>query len=252
MTIVERALFEHDLWDGREETTAFGSARIRKYWEEGVGVIPGYGPEVAWSGSFVAWVAHQGAPGTLARSGRHSVYARAAINNPKVQAYKAYPAYVVTDVRPGDIVLKGRPGESHTFGVLHADESINSHADIVVEVSPKEAIAIGGNKTGNTVRKEVYPRAPDGTVMGGVFAVLRSGPAPSWYFNAPEWRRARDSEVTPEMRADAVTAVRALALGELLYGDDYLIAVETHWDAQRGHHRGASVFLPATNLEAVA
>lgn len=249
-SVAERALFELSLWDGRSESTAFGLSRIGKYWLEGVGVSdPDL--ELPWSGAFIAWVTHQGAPGALARSGRHTVYARAAINARDPYQYSAYPPHVVTSPRVGDIVLKGRPGAEHTFGVLHSDEPIESHADIIVEVQDNYVRAVGGNKTGNTVAAENYPRGADGRVLGA-FAVLTPGPAPVWYFNDPAWRRAEVSEVPDDLVRDAKIAVQELALGETLLIDDYLIAVETHYDKNRGYHRGASVFLPADEMAAAA
>lgn len=59
------------------------------------------------------------------------------------------------------------------------------------------------------------------------------------------WRRARQWEVTPEMTEAAARAVDSdRSMGDLVEYGDFAVLIESHYDNQRGAHRGASVMLP--------
>jgi hypothetical protein len=248
VTVAEQAKKEMKEWKGRTEDSEFGRSKIAEYWKDGVGVEPSPDPvKVPWSGAFISYTVQKGAPNSLPKAGNHSLYAKYSINAKGPFKYSSYPAHIIKEPKVGDIIIKARPGEERTFSELHGDEPFSSHGDIITEVYPDSVVAIGGNKTGNTVTSEKYPRIADGTIKG-IFTVLRRGESPVYYATVPGMRRAKQSEVTPQMMEDAKTAVKVFALGELMYGDGYTIAVETHEDPARGKHRGASVFVPGENV----
>lgn len=65
--------------------------------------------------------------------------------------------------------------------------------------------------------------------------------ADTWYADIPGYRRAKESEITPEMREDAKRSL-SNPLGTILKRPDYAIAIETHSNAPKG----ASIFLKET------
>lgn len=66
-----------------------------------------------------------------------------------------------------------------------------------------------------------------------------------YYFAHPaDLRRAKQSEVTPEMMREAIAAL-AQPLGTRIDCEGgYTIILETHHNASKGYHKGATVFLP--------
>lgn len=62
----------------------------------------------------------------------------------------------------------------------------------------------------------------------------------------PAWRRAKSGEVTPEMYQSAVKFLNSGGLlGETLTYPDFLLAAETHYNEDKGNHKGISVFVRA-------
>lgn len=57
------------------------------------------------------------------------------------------------------------------------------------------------------------------------------------------YRRAKQSEVTPAMMADA-SASLSLPIGSFVIRDGYAIGLEHHVNTEKGRHKGATVFLP--------
>lgn len=64
------------------------------------------------------------------------------------------------------------------------------------------------------------------------------------YMTPAGFRRARDYEVSSAMRQDAATTL-AQPLGTFVIRDGYALGVEHHESAERGRHKGVSVFLPS-------
>lgn len=63
------------------------------------------------------------------------------------------------------------------------------------------------------------------------------------YLSPYGYRRALQSEVTPVMMQDAVSSL-SKPIGSFLIRDGYAIGLEHHHNAEKGRHKGASVFLP--------
>lgn len=238
--VAAQAARELHRWRGIDENHPKGRKMIADYWRQGVGVSPKM--DQHWSGAFIAYVANKGAPGSLPKTGGHAAYAAMQIRNADPDKYTTFLGDL--PVRVGDIILKPRPGETRDFDELRSGKFFGSHGDIVTKVTPTHAIAIGGNKRGDTVATEAYPLNPDGSARG-VFAVLRRArDFPIVVANlGPDWRRAREEEVDPEWVQDAWQLLPRYAPGEAVFGPGYAIAFETHQDPKRGPHKGASIFV---------
>lgn len=65
----------------------------------------------------------------------------------------------------------------------------------------------------------------------------------AYFATVPGYRRAKNSEVTPEMREAAKAALKH-PLRAIVHEDGYIIVLETHINERLGKHKGASIFLP--------
>jgi hypothetical protein len=63
------------------------------------------------------------------------------------------------------------------------------------------------------------------------------------YLSPYGYRRALNAEVTPAMRSEAVAALKE-PIGTFLIRDGYAIGLEHHQNAEKGRHKGATVFIP--------
>lgn len=241
-SIVDVARAELTKWDGLTDTDEAGSALVDYYFAHGIGMSDEEANELPWSGAFIAYVANAAIPKSLARFGMHTAYARAQLANSDPNRYTTFLGSL--PVKVGDIIIKPRPGRSATFSDLH-NGNFESHGDIVTDVRATEITAIGGNKVGHRVAEEIYPRNHDGSVPG-LIAVLRlARDYPQVVVNPPGYRRAKNIEVTEEMRLEAADLLKYYALGEIAYTPEYAIGFETHDnDDGRGPHKGASIFVP--------
>ena len=70
-------------------------------------------------------------------------------------------------------------------------------------------------------------------------------PSPSAEFADPGagWRRARQIEVSEPMVKDAIQSL-SLPIGTFLNRGSYGVAIETHFNREKGEHKGASIFVP--------
>ncbi|WP_318370768.1 DUF2272 domain-containing protein [Enterobacter sp.] len=113
------------------------------------------GDEVPWSAAFISWVVRQAgeAYDNFRFAASHSVY----VNNAIKARYtgrtdKPFWGYRINEVKPapGDIIQKNWPEHHYSFSYAENHSDYNSHADIVVEVTPDVVRVLGGN-VGDTV-----------------------------------------------------------------------------------------------------
>lgn len=257
--IVQLAQEYLSLWLNADEDTR--KALVAAIWKEAVGTEYKGEP---WSAAFVTNVVNTAIPGALYRTAKHATYV--------AKANEGFGSYRVPfldederlDLRPGDIIVKSRPGQPPPTEEEFKRGDYLSHADIVVEVTPDEAITIGGNKANGGVAIERYPLREDGVPLPPAFAVLQLKDEPmsnlvvdldlsnyDWPEGArvtlspPGYRRAKSNEVSQDMRENAVQAL-SFPLGSVIPLDGYAIGIEHHEDAKRGVHKGASVFLASS------
>jgi hypothetical protein len=146
------------------------AALIESFWLKSVGSIQGAEQGWPWSAAFIVAVVNEAQPGALPSTARHTDYARAALTG---TGYAAEDARTFTDIRPGDLVLKPRPGGAQSFDDLANPAGFDAHADIVTAVSPSYVQTVGGNKIGGALAEERYGRNPDGSLTSPAIAVLR-------------------------------------------------------------------------------
>lgn len=58
----------------------------------------------------------------------------------------------------------------------------------------------------------------------------------------PGWRRAKQGEVSPQMKAAAIASL-SKPIGSWIEFEDFAIALETHYNEKKGEHKGASIFV---------
>jgi hypothetical protein len=64
----------------------------------------------------------------------------------------------------------------------------------------------------------------------------------AYFARLPGWRRAASKEVSSDMREKAKLALQ-LPIRSVVEEDGYRIALETHFNATKGEHKGATIFL---------
>ncbi|HEY8262518.1 MAG TPA: DUF2272 domain-containing protein [Methylosinus sp.] len=113
------------------------------------------GKDVPWSAAFISYVVRNAGPKyrKFAFAASHSAYSndaiRAAILGRRDKPFWGFrPSAAKPEI--GDIIHRNRDGGSVTFDYAENHSEFESHADIVVEVTPAVARVIGGN-VGNTV-----------------------------------------------------------------------------------------------------
>jgi hypothetical protein len=160
---------EHlELWGEIDEHDDEAAPLLDLYWS-GTGV-DGRAQDLHWSGAFIQWLANEGSPGSLPQLAQHSAYAMAALGEERPGKFQTLPPDTAPEV--GDIILKPRPGEGRSFEDLSSGVPFPAHGDLIVEVEPNRVLAVGGNKLGDRVSIEYYPRDTNGRVQG-IFALLR-------------------------------------------------------------------------------
>lgn len=139
---------ERDLWGNgtfKEDNPAFLST-LREYWKAaGVTNKPAqWMIDNAWSAAFISYVFKKAGAGSLFKyNPSHSVYFQAAKANRAANNDNPFKAYRITEkpVEVGDLIGYGRQS-----GITYdTPGQYKAHSDIVVSVTPTEALSIGGN-----------------------------------------------------------------------------------------------------------
>ncbi len=155
--------------------------RLRKYWEEGSGIIrdDNYYVNQAWSAAFISYLMRKaGAGNHFKYSQSHSQYIAEAVKNKKENNSKKFKAYKPNEVKVevGDLVCYPRQsgvGYDSKAGYL-------SHCDLITSIKGSNAVGIGGNIS-DSVSKNNYPlkegkidKSKDTKGFGGVFVVIKN------------------------------------------------------------------------------
>jgi len=151
--------------------------RIHDYWAS-VGHPERSGLDnVAWSAAFVSWdIASAGVPRDLfCPDQRHTIYVERMVNRAR-RPGAVFIAHWPSERAPqvGDLICASRAGSGTTLDNLNRGAA---HCDIVVEVKPGWAAAIGGN-VADSVSRSVFPLDGNGFLspISGrpVFAVIEN------------------------------------------------------------------------------
>src|SRR5215212_10635194 len=151
--------------------------RIHDYWAS-VGHPERSGLDnVVWSAAFVSWdIASAGVPRDLfCPDQRHTIYVERMVERAR-RPGAAFIAYRPSERAPqvGDLICASRAGSGTTLDNLNRGAA---HCDIVVEVKPGWAAAIGGN-VADSVSRSVFPLDGNGFLspISGrpVFAVIEN------------------------------------------------------------------------------
>lgn len=182
--VAERELLR---WQGLTEHDPAAAPILEEYWQS-VGqhlASQPEGPDTPWSAAFISSViTHSDTPNAITPSGAHIYFSRQAWLDRGVPGrYGAYRPEEVS-LEPGDIVLRKvlkRGGKVVADPLSFSDlqtggGTIPTHSDIVTEVGPMSAKAIGGNmglKGQSTVKERVIPHNGGVVTDPAVVAVLR-------------------------------------------------------------------------------
>lgn len=134
--------------------------RIADYWQFIGGAyknLTGKDRGTAWSAAFISWCMHEaGAGAKFSYSAGHAVYINAAIANMQSRG-KPLVAHAVDDyaLKPGDLVGYWRGSTPVSIETARQIGWYESHTDIVVEVEPGVARAIGGNVLHSVTKREL-------------------------------------------------------------------------------------------------
>ena len=151
--------------------------RIHDYWAS-VGHPERSGLDnVAWSAAFVSWdIASAGVPRDLfCPDQRHTIYVERMVDRAR-RPGAVFIAHRPSERAPqvGDLICASRAGSGTTLDNLNRGAA---HCDIVVEVKPGWAAAIGGN-VADSVSRSVFPLDGNGFLspISGrpVFAVIEN------------------------------------------------------------------------------
>jgi hypothetical protein len=155
--------------------------RLRRYWEEGAGIIRDnhYYINQAWSAAFISYLMRKsGAGNDFKYSESHSQYISQAVENRKENNTKKFKAYKPNEVqvKVGDLVCYPRQG-----GVGYDSKAgYLSHCDLITSIKGDNAVGIGGNLS-DSVSKVNYPlkdgkidKSKDTKSYGGVFVVIKN------------------------------------------------------------------------------
>lgn len=159
-SVVENALRELERWKNLQESDPAAQSILENYWEATGQSYPG--SAVAWSAAMIErCVKNSDNPDALFSTGAHIFYARQAFKDRGVPGkYGAFePSEVV--IEPGDIVIKGRgdteAGKNFSFSdIQKGGNTIETHGDIVTEVSLDGIKTVGGN-INNKVEERTVP-----------------------------------------------------------------------------------------------
>lgn len=158
---------------GHVETEAPYSARVGRYWLEGLNISnrDGNSPD-RWSAAFVSWVMSTAGidPLDFPPTASHSKYIRTAVGN-RFSARLSMPfvGWRVTEraLRPGDLlcfVAADNPQVTYENCIDAQQEGFHSHGDIVVAMRTGYALVIGGNVS-QSVTLSYYRTSTSGFLM---------------------------------------------------------------------------------------
>jgi hypothetical protein len=155
--------------------------RLRKYWEEGSGIIrdDNYYINQAWSAAFISYLMRKsGAGNDFKYSQSHSQYIAEAVKNKKENNSKKFKAYKPNEVKVevGDLVCYPRQS-----GVSYDSKAgYLSHCDLITSIKGNTAVGIGGNIS-DSVSKDNYllkegkiDKSKDTKNYGGIFVVIKN------------------------------------------------------------------------------
>ena len=147
---------------------------LRDYWQQGTKTnkSDSYYINTAWSAAFISYIIKKaGAGDKFKYSTLHSDYINAAKQNRKnnIKSFQAFRKNEMP-VTVGDLICYPR-----TEGVTYyTNGGYFAHCDIVTEITPGKAIAMGGNVS-NTVGKSTYTLDPNNKVTTGkVHAIIKT------------------------------------------------------------------------------
>ena len=147
---------------------------LRDYWQQGTKTFQSdnYYINTAWSAAFISYMIKKAGAGDKFKYSRlHSDYINAAKQNRKnnVKSFQAFRKNEMP-VTVGDLICYPR-----TEGVTYdTNGGYFAHCDIVTEITPGKAIAIGGNVS-NTVGKSTYTLDTNNKVTTGkVHAIIKT------------------------------------------------------------------------------
>ena len=108
-----------------------------------------------WSAAFISYVVKKAGAGSDFKYGpSHTVFWQAAKKNRSENNQNPFKAYRINEGKPapGDIIMRGRQA-----GITYDTSGyFKSHSDIVISVTPDQALVIGGNLS-NSVRMYGIP-----------------------------------------------------------------------------------------------
>lgn len=134
--------------------------RIADYWATVGKTLSGL-DDVPWSAAFISWdIASAGVPRDLfCPDSRHTIYIERIVERMKKPGavFVAHPPDGYAP-KAGDLVCASRDGSGTTLQNLNRGAG---HCDIVVDVRPGQAFAIGGN-VGDSVTRSVFPLDANG------------------------------------------------------------------------------------------
>lgn len=138
-----------------KEGNAITLQRLRDYWKQGakVNASDSYYINNAWSGAFISYIMRKaGAGDQFPYNALHANYINKAKENRKnkIKTFQAFRKNEVP-VNVGDLICYPR-----TTGITYeSNGTYFAHCDIVTDVTPGKAIAIGGNVS-DSVKKSAY------------------------------------------------------------------------------------------------
>jgi hypothetical protein len=138
-----------------KEGNATTMQRLRDYWKQGakVNASDSYYINNAWSGAFISYIMRKaGAGDQFPYNALHANYINKAKQNRKnnIKSFQAFKKSEVP-VTVGDLICYPRQ-EGITY---ESNGTYFAHCDIVTEVTPGKAYAIGGNVS-DSVKKSAY------------------------------------------------------------------------------------------------
>jgi hypothetical protein len=138
-----------------KEGNASTLQRLRDYWKQGakVNASDSYYINNAWSGAFISYIMRKaGAGDQFPYNALHANYINKAKQNRKnnIKSFQAFKKSEVP-VTVGDLICYPRQ-EGITY---ESNGTYFAHCDIVTEVTPGKAYAIGGNVS-DSVKKSAY------------------------------------------------------------------------------------------------
>ncbi len=178
---VHREWMRFDRGEGLEHHPPFAGF-VGEMWRALGESLDGTDRQVPWSAAAISFMVRNAGPAYAGFrfAAAHSQFVNHAIRA-RFDGDRSVPfwGFRLDEVRPepGDIVCRDNPVHAPevTFDVARVQPLFRSHTDIVAQVGPGRALAIGGN-LGQSVRAVSYDLTTDGFVADSrnTFAVLRN------------------------------------------------------------------------------